>query len=50
MSEDKEQRIWNEVKRRAKEIVRFGDMSLTFKVQDGCIVLGEVVKETIRIA
>lgn len=49
MAEDKDQRIWQEIKRRASEIVKFGEMNTSFKVQDGKIVLAEVLQERIKI-
>lgn len=49
MTDDKDQRIWNEIQRRAKEIVRFGEIYTNLKVQDGKIVLAEVLQERIKI-
>lgn len=48
MNEDKEQRIYRGIKRRA-EMMEFGEIDIRIKVQDKCLVLAEVLKETIKI-
>lgn len=50
MPEDKEQRIWNGIKSRAKEQLKNGLMDLQLKVQDGTIQLARVLKEEPIIA
>lgn len=52
MSEDREQRIWNEIKRRAKDVIKYGTMPVRLNIQDGNIVFGEFQpgQETIKIA
>jgi hypothetical protein len=47
--EDKEQRIWSEISRRAREQIKFGMMNIELKVQDGKVVLAEVLQERIKI-
>lgn len=48
-AEEKDERIWEELKRRAKDIVRHGNMNVDFKTQDGKIVLAEIIQERIKI-
>ncbi len=51
MAEDKEDKIWAEIKRRAKEHIKYGVMPIEFKVQDGKIVLADALpfQERIKI-
>lgn len=46
---EKDAKIWTEIKRRAQEVVKFGEMNASFKVQDGKIVLAEILQERIKI-
>lgn len=49
MNEDKEQSIWNEVKRRAQEDVRYGTMLIELKIQDGKIMGGSIKQQEIKL-
>lgn len=49
MLEDKEQTIWNEIKRRAKEDVRFGSLVIELKIQDGKIMGGSIKQQEIKL-
>lgn len=48
-NEEKQEKIWNEIKHRAKDQIKFGMMAIELKVQDGKIVLAEVMQERIKI-
>ncbi len=48
MTEDKEETILRELKRRAEEI-RFGIMVIEFKIQDGRIMAGEIIEQKIKL-
>jgi len=49
LADEKEEKIWNELRRRAKEHIKFGMMSLELKIQDGKIVKGDILQERISI-
>ena len=49
MSNDKQEQIWQEIKRRAQEVVRNGEMDLTLKIHDGQVTGGEVKQERIKV-
>ena len=42
---DKDEQILAELKRRAKEEIRFGTMTVEFKIQEGKLSAGEIVQE-----
>ncbi len=44
MPENKQDAILKELKRRAEEI-RFGSLTVEFKIQDGKIMAGEIIEE-----
>ena len=45
---DKENRILTELKRRAEEI-KYGCVTVEFKIQDGRILQGEIVQQRIKL-
>ena len=45
---EKQEKILQELKRRAKEM-RFGSMTVEFKVKDEVIVAGDVVEQKIKL-
>lgn len=45
----KEERIWEELKKRAKNEVKFGVITVEFKTQDGRIVFAEILSERIKL-
>lgn len=49
MPENKDDKIIEELKRRAADHVRYGTMVVEFKVHDGKITSGEVVEEKIKL-
>ena len=49
MAEDKEQSIWDEIKRRAKEEVKHGTMNIDLKIQDGRVMGGTIIKQEIKL-
>jgi hypothetical protein len=48
MTEDKEEIIIKELKRRAQE-VRFGTITTEFKIHDGRIIAGEIMEQRIKL-
>ena len=48
MTEDKEEIIIRELKRRAEEM-RFGTLKIEFKIQDGKILAGEIIEQRIKL-
>jgi hypothetical protein len=48
MSEDKQTVIINELKRRAEEM-RFGTLTVEFKVSNGKILAGEIIEQRIKL-
>lgn len=48
-SEGKQEEILQELKRRAKEEVRHGTMSVEFKIHEGIIIGGEIVGQKIKL-
>lgn len=46
---EKDEQIIQELKRRAKEDVRFGSITIEFKIQDGKIVAGEKKGDVIKL-
>ena len=49
MAEEKDKRIWEEIKRIAKTEIRFGSMSTEFKIQNGEIIQAVIKPTTISI-
>ena len=45
----KEQQIFDELRRRAKEDIRFGSITVKFKIQDGKIMGGDIVEKEERL-
>jgi hypothetical protein len=45
---DKENRILTELKRRAEDI-RYGCVTVEFKIQDGKILQGEIIQQRIKL-
>lgn len=46
---EKENKIWEEIKRRAQEDIRFGTMKIELKIQDGKILAGEIIEQKIKL-
>lgn len=45
----KEEQVIEELKRRAREDVRYGILVVEFKIQDGKILAGEIVEQKIKL-
>jgi hypothetical protein len=48
MPEDKQDEIIRELKRRAEE-VKYGTITVEFKIQDGKIMAGEIIEQKIKL-
>lgn len=46
---EKQEKILNDLKRRAEEEVRNGDIIVKLKIQDGVIVAGEIMEQKIKL-
>lgn len=46
---EKQEKILQELKRRAKEDVCYGTLRVEFKIHEGVIIAGEVVEQKIKL-
>jgi len=49
IKQEKQERIWREIKRRAEEDIKFGSMVVLLKIQDGKIMAGEIIEQKIKL-
>lgn len=46
---DQDTEILEELKRRAKEDIRYGEVTVLFKIHEGKITSGEIIKDKIKL-
>jgi hypothetical protein len=46
---DKDEQIIQEIKRRAREDIRYGMMTIELKIQDGKIIAGELIEQKVKL-
>ena len=49
MPEDKQDRIFREIQRRAQEDIKYGELTILLKIQGGKIMAGEIIEQKIKL-